>query len=133
MLGRGDYHLASALIGQVQTSLRSDLHPNYILLCKLLEERCETHIKRNVGYVKGTVLHNFHGCKSRRKYDTRPKILAELQFDPVRDLKHNWQGLLQLENYNIKLRDEIRHYFRARPDDSTDIHQDYRYYKKNWL
>jgi hypothetical protein len=127
IFGSADYHMAAALIGQVEKTLRGDLHPNYTRLCMLFQERCERHIKRKVGFVHGTILHNWHSCKSRRKYHDRPKVLADLQFDPLRDLKKDWRGLWQLEDINIPLRIEIERYFRARNDDSTDLHQNYRY------
>jgi hypothetical protein len=133
IFGSADYHMAVGFIGEMDKSLRGDLHPNYIKLCKLFEERCERHIKRNVGYLDGTILHNWHSCKSRRRYHDRPKTLANLQFDPLRDLKKDWEGLWQLEDINIKLRDEIRYYFRSRHEDSKDLHQDYKYVKKDWL
>lgn len=133
IFGSGDYHMATALIGQVDKSLRQDLHPNYIQLCKIYEERCERHIKRNVGYVDGTIFHNWHSCKSRRRYHDRPKVLAEMKFDPLRDLKKDCEGLWQLEDINIPLRDEIRYYFRSRHEDSIDRHQDYQFCKKDWL
>jgi hypothetical protein len=133
VFGSGDFNMASAFIGQVEKSLRADLHPNFILLCKIFQERCDRHIKRNVGFVRGSVLHNWHSCKSRRRYHDRPKVLAELQFDPLRDLKKDNHGLWILEDINIKLRDEIRYYFRSRHEDSIDLHQDYKYVKKEWI
>jgi hypothetical protein len=133
IFGSGDYHMAAAFIGEVDKSLRADLHKNYIELCHIFEERCERHIKRNVSFLHGTILHNWHSCKSRRRYNDRPAILAKLQYDPLRDLKKNWQGLWLLEDLNLKLRDEIRHYFRSRLEDSIDLFQDYRYVKKDWI
>lgn len=102
-------------------------------MCLIYQERCERHIKRNVGFVHGTILHNWHSCKSRRRYGERPGVLAGLNFDPLRDLKKDWQGVWQLEDHNIKLRDEIRHYFRSRNEDSIDLFQDYSHTKKDWI
>lgn len=133
IFGSADYHMASAMIGQVDKSLRPDLHKNYIELCHIYEERCERHLKRNVSFVHGTIMHNWHSCKSRRRYNDRPTVLAKLQYDPLRDLKRDCNGIWQLEDLNIKLRDEIRYYFRSRHEDSIDLFQDYKYAKKDWI
>lgn len=133
IFGSADYHMAAGLIGEMERTLHPQIHKNYKELCYIFEERCERHIKRNVGYVKGTILHEWHSCKSRRQYASRPGILAKLKFDPNRDLKKDHQGLWQLEDINIQLRDEIRRYFRARLEDSIDLFQDYRYTKKEFI
>jgi hypothetical protein len=77
-----------------------------------------------VGYIPGTLLHNFHGAKRNRFYLDRWKILTQNAYDPETDIKADWQGLWQLEDTDdrqIKLRDEIRQYFRARNEDSIDL------------
>ena len=43
------------------------------------------------------------------------------KYDPVADLKRDWQGLLSLDRRRTKLRDDIRKYFRARNEDSIDL------------
>jgi hypothetical protein len=49
-------------------------------------------------------------------------VLVNNNYDPDTDVKYDAQGLLQLETTNarqIKLRDQIREYFRTRNDDAT--------------
>ncbi len=133
IFGSADYHMLAGLIGQMDRTLHKDIHSNYRMMCMNFQERCERHIKRNVGFIHGTILHNWHSCKSRRRYGERPGILAKLKFDPLRDLKKNWQGLWLLEDLNIELRDEIRRYFRTRNEDSVDLFQDYQFTKKEWI
>lgn len=120
ILGSADNHMALALIGKVDESLNHCLHPHYIQMAKTFQERCERHIQRNVGHVDGTILHYWHGAKKNRFYKDRWKILVNNQYDPMRDIKRDDNGLYQLENYNIKLRDDLRHYFRSRNEDSID-------------
>jgi hypothetical protein len=75
-----------------------------------------------VGYVPGLVYHDFHGPKTNRQYGTRDMVLVNNNYDPDTDVKYDAQGLLQLETTNarqIKLRDQIREYFRTRNDDAT--------------
>lgn len=85
------------------------------------KDRCDRYIRGNVGYVPGTILHHWHGKKAQRQYTSRWNILKDNNFDPEQDLKRDWQGLWQLTDRNPKLRDQIREFFRARNEDSTDV------------
>ena len=51
---------------------------------------------------------------------TRGKILVENGYSPYTDIKYDAQGVLQLETWEprqLKLRDQIRAYFRMRNED----------------
>jgi hypothetical protein len=133
ILGSADAHMAMALIGRVSKTLHPKLNKNYAELCKIFEERCERHIKRNVGYVNGTIMHNFHGNKADRQYATRWQILISNDFDPLRDIKKDAHGLWQLEDLKPRLRDDLRRYFRQRNEDAVMLTQDYSFVKKNWI
>ena len=133
ILGSADNHMSLSFIGMVSKSLNSQLHENYKMLAHIFQERCERHIKRNIGFVHGTILHHFHGNKVDRKYQDRWKILIENKFDPLRDLKKDCNNLWQLEDTKIKLRDDIIMYFRQRNEDSVDMPCDYKYVKGKWI
>jgi hypothetical protein len=72
--------------------------------------------------VPGLALHHWHGPRAGRQYGTRDAILVNGKYDPEMDLKRDWQGLYQLCDHDthrsIKLRDEIRGYFRKRNEDA---------------
>lgn len=129
ILGSADHHMALAFIEKVAISLNHRLHANYLLLCKIFEERCKMHLKQNIGYVPGTILHCFHGDKKDRQYQSRWSILVDHQFDPLRDIKKDSLGLWQLEDNKPGLRDALRRYFRQRNEDSMDIKQSYPFCK----
>ena len=133
ILGSADNHMSLSFIGMVSKSLNSQLHENYKILANVFQDRCERHIKRNIGFVHGTILHHFHGNKVDRKYQDRWKILIENKFDPLRDLKKDCNNLWQLEDTKIKLRDDIIMYFRRRNEDSVDMPCDYKYVKGKWI
>ena len=133
ILGSADAHMCMAWIGKASKTLHPDLHPNYKELCKIYEERCERHIRRNIGYVKGTILHSWHGKKADRQYCTRWQILIHNQFDPLRDIKKDHQNLWKLETTKPQLRDDIRRYFRQRHEDSIDVGSDFIHLKKHWI
>ena len=133
ILGSADNHMSLAFIGMVNKSLNSQLNENYKLLANIFQDRCERHIKRNIGFVHGTILHHFHGNKVDRKYQDRWKILINNNFDPLKDLKKDCNNLWQLEDTKPKLRDEIIMYFRQRNEDSVDMPCDYKYVKGKWI
>jgi len=120
ILGSADTHMACALIGQADMSMHPNLSPRYRKKLHIWQERAESRIQRNVGYVNGLLLHYWHGRKRDRGYNDRWKILVDYGFDPDRDLKRDAQGLWQLTDRSHRLRDDIRSYFRSRNEDSVD-------------
>lgn len=121
IVGSGDWHMACALVGQVEKSFAPIKRtcPNYLKWCLEWQNRAECHIKRNIGYVDGLLLHYWHGSKKKRGYFDRWKILSGNKFDPNTDIKRDWQGMWQLTGQNINLRDELRGYLGGRDEDST--------------
>ncbi len=117
VLGSGDRHMACSMIGKVEHSYNSGVSANYKDMCLEWQRRCETFVKRDVGYMAGTISHFFHGSKQNRGYKDRWRILVDHQFDPYRDLRKDTQGLYQLDDDKIGLRDDIRRYFRSRHED----------------
>lgn len=120
ILGAGDRHMALGLIGAIEQSIQEGLHPNYGGTLREWQKRAETHLKRDVGYVPGTIYHYWHGKKQDRGYKDRWRILVDNQFDPLSDIKKDVQGLWILESESprqARLRDEIRAYFRSRDED----------------
>jgi hypothetical protein len=118
ILGSGDRHMACAMIGKVEHSYHKDVTQDYKDKCLEWQRRCQKHIKKDLGYVSGTISHYWHGAKGDRKYNDRWKILVENQFKPDRDAYPDSQGLLQIDDDRIQLRDDIRRYFRSRFEDS---------------
>lgn len=123
--GGGDWHMAHALIEKTEGMMRSDLHRNYKKIVMQWYYRCHTHIRRNVGVMEGTVLHNWHGKKSQRGYNVKHGLLAKVGFDPLRHLKRDMQNLYQLHDDRstafVKLRDILRKIAKDRNEDSIDI------------
>ncbi len=123
VLGAGDWYLAHALISDLPFKDMGRYSHDYRHYWEHLQTLCERWIKRDVGYVSGLVTHFFHGKTVDRGYNTRENILIDGQFSPHTDLKRDHQGLWQLETWEprqIRMRDRIRQYFRARNEDSID-------------
>jgi hypothetical protein len=121
VLGAADRHMAHALIGRVEQTIHSQLTEAYANNLLTWQQRSELYIRRNIGFVNGLLLHYWHGKKRDRRYAERWNILVDNHFDPNLDLKRDRQGLWQLTERNIKLRDDIRGYFRSRNEDSIDL------------
>ena len=131
ILGSGDKHMAMGLIGQAGQSL-SAANGKFVgpYLDELVrwQDRAEKHIRRNLGYVPGMLLHGWHGKKKDRRYADRWRILMDNKFDPDNDIKCDTYGLWQWNDKSgpddarmIRLRDQVRGYFRARNEDSIDV------------
>lgn len=123
ILGSGDWHMAFALVGSGQLSIPSVMTDDYKKYVDVWQDMATRHIKRDIGYVSGTIYHYFHGRKVDRKYWDRWKILSENKYSPYTDIKRDAQGLYQLETFDdrqIMLRDQLRMYFRQRNEDATE-------------
>jgi len=121
ILGSGDHNMACALIGRVSESIHGDMQQSFKDYWKEWEDRATRSIKRDIGYMPGTIVHHFHGSKKFRGYVDRWKILVEEKFDPNLDLKKDVQGVLTLTDRNIELRDSIRAYFGSRNEDDIRV------------
>lgn len=118
ILGSADYYMANALVGRAASTVVKVSSPAFRDLVLEWEKRAEKYIRRNVGVVPGAILHFWHGRKKDRRYQDRNAILLDNGFDPHIDLKKDSQGLWQLTDRSIGLRDGIRGYFRSRNEDS---------------
>ena len=124
-LGAGDHHMALGMIGQAENGIPDFVTAGYKSSVLRWQDRCLKAIRKNVGYVSGTIHHAWHGSKANRKYWDRWKILVDNQFDPYSDLMKDPQGVYQLVDHgderSVKLRDQMRAYFASRDEDSNAL------------
>ena len=122
--GGGDWHMAHALIEKTDEMMRSDLHSNYKAQVNAWLDHCIKDVRRNVGVVKGSIVHHWHGKKTERGYNAKHSLLANIGFDPIHHLKRDYQGLWQLHDDGseafIRLRDSMRVIAKERNEDSID-------------
>ena len=121
ILGSGDAHMAKALIGKAETSIHPKLQQAYKDIILRWQSYATEHIKRNIGYVDGLILHHWHGPKAKRRYKSRWQILVKHEFNPLEDIKRDWQGLWQMTGNKPQLTEDIREYFRQRDEDEPFI------------
>ncbi len=117
IVGGGDHQMAYGLIGRVDETIPSGSGHHYARTVKTWARNAGL-LRRNIGAVPGTVVHHYHGPKVSRGYHNRWRILTESKFDPLADLKNDWQGMLALSGNKIRLRDDLRAYFRQRNEDA---------------
>lgn len=125
IMGAADNHMAHAWIGKAMDSVNPDVSGPYFDKIKAYEDVCRLAVRKDIGFVNGTIKHFWHGKKKDRRYWDRWKVLTETQFDPNRDLRTDWQGLYALvdlgDERSIVLRDKARDYYLSRNEDSVDI------------
>lgn len=120
ILGAGDWYMAHGLVGSLEKARSEYAEGPYMSKMLNWQAKAERWIKRDVGYVPGTVYHDWHGQKANRYYGTRGKILSQCQYNPDTDIKYDAFGMIQLETWDerqMNLRDKLRAYNRARSDD----------------
>ncbi|MBL9012285.1 MAG: hypothetical protein JNL56_14005 [Alphaproteobacteria bacterium] len=117
IIGEGDYIMAKCLVGEGEATLRPECSAGFRESVAVWERRAQTAVQRRIGYVSGTLLHYWHGPKSKRQYYHRTKLIADTGYDPARDIQRDWQGLYHLSSGNWTLRDGLKAYFRQRDED----------------
>lgn len=122
ILGGGDTFMCYALIGELTNRfMPRSLGKTGVEWLTEWQNRAEKHIKRNVGYMNGSIYHHWHGARKNRAYSDRGQILTRANFDPQKDLKKDFQGVWQINPDNIVLRDDARKYFSGRNEDGIDL------------
>jgi hypothetical protein len=122
ILGAADHHMACALIGKVTDyAAPKKISAPYKKHLIMWQDRALKHIRKDVGYMPGTIFHHWHGKKADRKYIQRWDILLRHNYDPEYDLKRDWQGVLTFTDQGERMRNDIREYFRQRNEDSIDL------------
>lgn len=138
ILGSGDDHMMKALLGKAPAdSLPGQIHPHYRQLVAAWANHGQHSIKGDIGFLPATIKHYYHGSKADRKYWSRWTILMGCErvdcrgekcpdkvrhrpkFDPLVDIKRDWQGLWQLTDRHPHIRDGIRKYMRQRQEDAN--------------
>ena len=125
VIGEADWIMARSLLGEAEQVLYPGISAGYRRAILEWQSRAVQHLRANLGYVPGTLLHAWHGPKANRNYWKRCRVLVESGFDPQLHLKRDWQGLYQLVDHgdaaSLLLRDGLRRYFRGRNEDATQL------------
>lgn len=119
--GAGDMHMVTSFIGKAEESYPSTVSPAYRNAVLAWQKRAKEAVGKSFGFVHGTILHQFHGKKSLRKYIERWSIITKNKFDPSKDLWKNPFGVIEISNAeNPNFHRDMLCYFSERNEDSTD-------------
>jgi len=118
--GSADLHMIGSWTGNFMLGHPDTLSPAYKEALRNYAEIGYAAVQGNVGYVKGEVMHHWHGKTSERGYDKRWEIMVKHKFNPHLDLKTDASGLLAFTGRNPKLASDIRLSLSLRNEDSID-------------
>lgn len=115
ILGSADRHMAMAMIGKILQSGPGNMHPHYM---DMLEE-FQTRVKGlHLGWITGTIIHQWHGSFENRRYKERWRILTDNKYDPSLDIGTTREGIIELTTRGKRLEPYINEYFTGRQEDS---------------
>jgi hypothetical protein len=122
--GGSDLAMAKSLCSDRQSIVMPNMHPNYKMLTMEWFDRCEKYIRRNVLVMEGTVLHSFHGRKGQRGYTAKHVLLEKYQFDPLRHIKRDSQGIQDMHDDGteqvVQMREAFRRIAKERNEDANE-------------
>ena len=118
-LGAGDHQMAMAFIGSIEKSIHGATHAVYQDFIRSWGERAYRFVQGNLGFVTGMLSHQWHGEKSKRKYQERWQLLVDHGFNPITDLRRNLDGVLELACNKPQMRADFDRYFRQRDEDAN--------------
>jgi len=121
ILGHGDWFMTFGLVSEPAPDVGMPSYTEGYRRIIAEWQRNAVKLRKNIGYVDNFATHHFHGSKYRRFYSQRYQILIDNKFDPLSDLKKDWQGIYQLTEDKPALRDAIRDYFIVRSEDDPTL------------
>ena len=125
--GSGDHLMVHAFCGDWRSDCVTRLlHPPSPYYAHFKSWAAEAYrlVQGDVGVVQGRLLHLWHGRRKDRGYLKRNRELAQLGFDPARDLWENPDGCWEFTDQNSALRRWAERYFQLRQEDEFPISAD---------
>lgn len=82
-------------------------------------ERAYGHVRGQIGYVPGRLLHLWHGNYADRRYDLRNEQFQRFAFDPGRDIKLDDNGIWRWASDKAAMHEWVRRFFASRNEDGA--------------
>lgn len=117
--GVGDFFFAQGILGQSQHARGGNLSPASMKLMNDWEDRAKTAVDKQFGFIEGDIKHFYHGTINNRGYGTRYTLLNNASFNPLEDLTHNVDGVVQFVGNKPKLIGQFQEYFKSRREDDA--------------
>ncbi len=122
ILGSGDWHMSYGLIGERVAHPEIDKCGKKYVDSILAWQARAAAIRKNIGCVDVMASHFWHSSRHSRGYGTRWRILRDNDYDPRVDIYRDSNGIYQLDPGRMRFRDDIRHYFMSRVEDSLQLY-----------
>jgi hypothetical protein len=132
IVGGGDAIIASAMFGYSELQSTETLLATVCSQAQVFDvldwaKRFYSDVKGSVYYVKGLVLHLWHGSSSNRRYTERLTILKEANFNPHRDISLDSNHCWRWSSEKPELHRQVKQYFLDRkeeePEQATQVGQ----------
>lgn len=118
ILGSGDHHMSLAFIKKVDCSHPGGVQDSYKKKLQEFQERCGDV---RLGYIPGTILHQWHGRLEDRKYIERWDILVKGKYNPSTYIRYNQLGVIQFTELAQDIIPQICSYFSGRKEDNKEV------------
>lgn len=119
ILGAGDHHMSLCWVFNGIKSISESANKSYIHSILDFQEKCKG---LKIGYIPGTISHEFHGYKQKRGYNERWNILINNNYSPLEHITHDINGILiPTKDCSKNFLKEIYMYFESRQEDEALI------------
>ena len=112
-VGNSDVLQLMAWLGKWDNSCILNLLPQYRKEFLIWAWNSYQNVQSDIGYVKGSLEHIYHGKQQDRRYRPRNQILIDNNYVPSKDLRMDHNKLYTLP-YCPQMVEDIRQYFNLR-------------------
>ena len=131
IIGGADAIMFFSFFGITKTRILKDyINREWLSAISGWMEATHQEIDGSVGYIKGDIVHLYHGNTENRGYRNRHDILRKFKFDPRIHLELEENGLWKLKSKTLN--DNLKQYFKARNEDDNVIRLN-EYVDKVWV
>lgn len=117
ILGGGDGMMLSGWEASFNYWLLSQLPIQWKQYYLRWAARAYNRVRGQLGYVKGDIIHFYHGTKKNRNYTGRWAYLIDYGFDPLRDITLDSNGLWKWSSDKPEMHQKVKNYFAERKED----------------
>jgi len=115
VVGNGDHIMCESFRKNASNVIKKGISQAHI---DFIDEYQDKFDNLKLGYVLGTIKHNFHGQKENRNYYNRQDILIKYQFNPYIDVTVDENGIvIPARTFPFQMQLDIINYFKERNED----------------
>lgn len=119
ILGGADALMYFSFFGIYGSNIHDQLSTNWKQHIKQWAMKCFEVVGGSVGYIKGSIIHMYHGTTKNRNYQGRYDVLKSINFNPSTDLTISENGIWEFKNKSLN--PTISKYFNERNEDDNVI------------